>query len=388
MIKFELSSKKPVNGKKYFKAILHEIYPDDSVVNETGTLYNDNGITYLEKYTRMQLDSIQNMSITVEFTNDQRTEIYGHGLTDIEDGMPVFRNATMIGNFTNGYIDTVNIDGEDKRVCIGEGYLDYQRYKDFIDILEERLSEGEQPKGSVEFSHKEGKESIGYLYGWKEKGRIPVDYDYTGYAILEIRPSDEVATIVEINENKKNKEDYSMDEKQMEQLIANVKSAVAETNSKNSEYEAQINELNSTLETKEAEIAELNAKNVDVEENVGAKDKEIAELNAMVEKITSELNECKKENAVNELNSALVNFTDDEKKVAEVEINSFKEDFNSTSVDVIVTKINAAIGAKTKESQIAEINSAKEQIKTEDIFGFVDEADTNAEIVDLNGMFE
>lgn len=386
MTKFELSSKKPKNGKKYFKAILHEIYPDECVVNETGTQYNDNGITYLEKYTQMHLDSIPNMSITVEFINDERTEIYGHGLTDIEDDMPIFRNATMIGNFTNGYIETVTIDGEEKRVCSAEGYLDYQRYKDFIDILEERLLAGEQPQGSVEFSHKEGKNEIGYLYGWKEKGRIPVDYDYTGYAILDIKPSDKVATVVEINENQ-NKEDNLMDEKQMEQLLTNVKTAIAETNSKNSEYEAKIAELNSAIETKDTEIAELNAKCKEAEDNATAKEKEINELNETVEKVKEELNACKKENAINELNSKLTDFTDEEKKVAEVEINSFNEDFNSVSIDTIVTKINAAIGVKAKEAQIAEINSAKEQPKVDDIFGFVDDVDAKDTVLDLDGIF-
>lgn len=388
MVKFELSSKKPKNGKKYFKAILHEIYPDDCVVNETGTQYNENGITYLEKYTRANLDSIKDMSITCEFTNNERTEILGHGMTGIEDGIPIFENATMIGNFTNGYIDTIEVDNEQKRVCVGEGYFDYMRYKSFIDILESRLEHGEQIEGSVEFTHPENKKDITYLYGWKEKGRIPTEYDYTGYALLSIRPSDKVATLIEINNKETIKEEKIMDEKQMEQLVLNVKSAIAESNSKNFEYETKIAELNATIEEKNVKIKEMEEKQKDVEVNAVEKDKLIAELNEMVEKLNVELNECKKENAVNELNSKLEKFTEEEIKVAEVEINSFKNDFNSISIESIITKINAAIGEKAKETQIAEINAAKNHQKVDDIFGFVDTVDYKETVVDVENVFE
>ncbi|WP_024348447.1 hypothetical protein [Lacrimispora indolis] len=388
MAKFELSSKKPKNGKKYFRAILHEIYPDDCIINEAGTLFNENGITYLEKYTQANLDSIKDMSITCEFINTERTEILGHGMTGIEDGIPIFENATMIGNFTNGYIDTVEIDHEQKKVCVGEGYFDYMRYKSFIDILESRLEHGEQVEGSVEFTHPESKKDITYLYGWKERGRIPIDYDYTGYALLAIRPSDKVATLVEINNKENIKEDIVMDEKQMEQLVTSVKSAIAETNSKNSEYETKIAELNTAVEEKNAKIEEMDGKQKEAEANSVEKDKVISELNETIEKLSVELNECKKDNAINELNSKLEKFTDDELKVAEAEINSFKEDFNSVSVESIVTKINAAIGEKTKETQIAEINAAKNQSKADDIFGFVDTVDYKEAVVDLNNIFE
>ena len=388
MAKFELSSKKPKNGKKYFRAILHEIYPDDCVVNEAGTQFNDNGITYLERYTQANLDSIKDMSITCEFINSERTEILGHGMTGIEDGIPIFENATMIGNFTNGYIDTLEVDHEQKRVCVGEGYFDYMRYKSFIDILESRLEYGEQVEGSVEFTHPEDKKDITYLYGWKEKGRIPIDYDYTGYALLAIRPSDKVATLVEINNKENIKEENIMDEKQVEQLVSSVKSAIAETNSKNSEYETKIAELNAAVEERNAKIEEMDGKQKEAETNASEKDKSIAELNETVEKLSAELNECKKDNAINELNSKLEKFTEEEKKVAEVEINSFNADFNSVSVDSIVTKINAAIGEKTKETQIAEINAAKNQPKADDIFGFVDTVDSKETVVDLDNIFE
>lgn len=87
---FELSSKTYKNGRRKFKAILYRLQPSDCVVNETGTKYNLNGITFLREYCEPQLDSIKDMSVTVSFVDNERTVISGHGLTDIEDGFPTF----------------------------------------------------------------------------------------------------------------------------------------------------------------------------------------------------------------------------------------------------------------------------------------------------------
>ena len=58
----ELSSKESKDEKRKIRVILHEIYKDKSQ-------YNKNGITWLEKYCKKNLDSIKGTSITCEFIN-------------------------------------------------------------------------------------------------------------------------------------------------------------------------------------------------------------------------------------------------------------------------------------------------------------------------------
>ena len=47
---FELSEEKYSNGRRPFTAILYELQPPECVVNDVGTKYNKNGITFLEEY--------------------------------------------------------------------------------------------------------------------------------------------------------------------------------------------------------------------------------------------------------------------------------------------------------------------------------------------------
>ena len=58
---FELSNKKSKNGKRWFKAILHRIYPDSCVddVNQVGTESNLNGITWIREYCEKALPTIK-----------------------------------------------------------------------------------------------------------------------------------------------------------------------------------------------------------------------------------------------------------------------------------------------------------------------------------------
>ena len=71
---------------------------------------NKNGITFLEEYASKQLDSIKDMSVTVSFIDEDRTMISDHGDTGVEDGLPIFDNATTVGHFTKGYIDSIEIN--------------------------------------------------------------------------------------------------------------------------------------------------------------------------------------------------------------------------------------------------------------------------------------
>ena len=374
MATFELSNKKYKNGRRPFTAILYELQPPESVVDDVGTKFNKNGITFLEEYSSQQLESIKDMSVTVEFLDDERTMISGHGETGIEDGFPVFDNATTVGHFTEGYIDSVEINGETKRCVLGKGFLDEMRYKPFIETLETEINNGNTVDGSIEIYRSEGNENIVYKKGWIPQGRIPTEFIHSGWAMV-LNPADVNSTLLELNSKNKNKEETEMDEKTMRDVIVN---AINETNSKNDELNATIAELNSTIESKDAQIVELNATVEQVQKALDDLKKEHETYLAERDALEKELGELKAKQRIGELNSAIENFSEDEKKYAESEINSFNEDPMKGDVQAIVDKIFAGIGQASKkaedEARVAEQNSAKENEKI-DIFSEVNSAE-------------
>lgn len=378
---FEISNNKPKNGKRKFKAILYKIHPDSCVVNNTGTEFNLNGITWIEEYCQSNIESIKDMSVTVEFLDDDRVDILGHGDTGIEDGIPIYNNATVVGHFTNGYITDMTIDGEPCRVCVGEGYFDYMRYKPFVDDIETKLNNGQSIFGSIEVMGKpENDNKLVYLDGWKPEGRILKSFDHSGWAILSIKPADDKSTLVEINQNQVKEEKINMDEKELKAII---ESTIKETNSKNDELSNTITELNSTIVEKDNTIAELNASVEQLQTALDDLKKDMETYWAERNVIEEELAKAKVAQRLGELNSAIEGYTEDEQKYAEVEINAFKEDALKGDIDVIVSKICVGIVAKQKElEKIAEQNSVNEDNEVEDIFSEVnsiDDANTDEE---------
>ena len=382
MALFELSNKKYKNGRRPFTAILYELQPPDSVVNDVGTKFNKNGITFLEEYASKQLDSIKDMSVTVSFIDEERTMISDHGDTGIEDGLPVFENATTVGHFTKGYIDNVEINGETKRCVLGKGFIDEMRYKPLVETLEAEINNGNSVDGSIEIYRSEGNENIVYKKGWIPRGRIPVEYIHSGWALV-INPADVNSSLIELNSKEQKKEEIVMNEKEMRDLIV---STITETNSKNDELTKTINELNSTIADKDTQIADLNAK---VEANATAdadKNAKIEELNGKIAELEAKLDECKKAEQNSALDKALEVFTETEQKYAESEINAFRENPIAGNVDVVVNAINAGIGKAVKaaeaDAKVAEQNSAKEDADL-DIFSEVnsvedtDDSDVN-----------
>ena len=391
---FELSSKKHKNGRRPFKASLYELQPPECVVDDVGTKYNKNGITFLEEYASQALDSIKDMSVRVEFIDDERTVILAHGDTGVsDDGLPLFNNATTIGHFTNGYIADITLNGETKRCVCGDGYLDEMAYQPFIQSLEAQLSNGNSVDGSIEIYRTDNNDAIVYKKGWLEKGRIPTEYIHSGWDMV-INPADTSSTLLELNNSKTNKEDKTLDEKELKELI---QSTISETNSKNEELLAKITELNSTINEKDSVIAE--------------KDEKIVELNATVEQVQKALDDLKKEHEtywaerdalekelgvlkakarIGELNAAIEGFSDEEKKYAESEINSFNEKPLEGNIDAIVDKIYAGIGQASKkadaEAKVAEQNSAKENKDNEviDIFSEMCSEAQDADEEDVN----
>ena len=375
---FEISSESKIVGRRPIKVILHEIFPDD-------TQWQENGISWNEEYVKLNLHSVVGMSLTVEFLTEDRSVPYGHGMTEIrlEDNLPLFEDATMVGHFDKAYIDDVEIDGEVKRVLIAEGTLDEMRYPKFVAWLREHMAE-RTVKGSVEIVGKaEHDGHIVYSGGWKEQGRVPQFYDYSGYAILSVKPADEAAIVMELNNKKSDKEDSDMDEKMKNDLMAVISGAMSETNSKWDQYWAQVNakeaeitQLQADIKAKEAEIAQLradfekeNAARILAEEGLTeannakeAAEASLSEANAKIARLEGEA-------AKAELNAALAPYSEEQRAVAKEEIEAFNANPGSVEINAIVGKICTEMVRVSREKQVAETN-AKDVI---DVFAMTDD---------------
>ena len=393
MATFELSSKKYKNGRRPFTAILYELQPPESVVDDVGTKFNKNGITFLEEYASKQLDSIKDMSVTVSFIDEDRTMISDHGDTGVEDGLPTFNNATTVGHFTKGYIDSVEINGEIKRCVLGKGFIDEMRYKSFVETLETEINNGNSVEGSIEIYRSEGNENIIYKKGWMPQGRIPTEYIHSGWAMV-LNPADVNSTLLELNSKNQNKEEIAMNEKEMRELIASV---ITETNSRNDELNATIAELNSTITERDNTIVELNASVEQLQATIDKLEADHKTYGEEKEILEKELAKAKVAEKLAELDSTLGEFNEEEKKCAEEDIDKLKDYINacknkdelnnvSSEINSIKSKICMNIVETQKkavaDAKIAEQNSAN---NTElDIFSEVnsteDDADNNINI--------
>ena len=376
---FELSSQKRKDGKRHFTAVLYKLQPPECIVDKVGTdgHWNKNGITFIEKYAEKNLDSIKDMSLTCDFMDNEHTEISGHGETGefTKDGLPTFE-ANIVGHFQKGYIGDYEEDGQIQRVVYGVGVIDEMRNANFVQKLEENISNGVYPSGSIEILRPTDSDSIEYLNGKFEEGRVPVRYLHSGYSLV-LNPSDITAKMIELNSNQTNKtnerEEEKMDEKMISQFVDSIKNTIVETNAKNAEFEAKIAELNAKISEQDKTVEETNSKVISETERADKAEALVAELNKKIEGLEAELAACMKDKKKGECNSALAKFTDDEKNYAKDEIEAFEADPMSVEINSIVEKIYAGIGMKAIEDakvakQISETNSQKD---TMDIYGEV-----------------
>lgn len=394
---FSESKKKGQNGRRKFKAILYQIFPDSCVdeENEVGTQYNKNGITWLREYCEKALPSIKGMSLKCEFLDEERTELCGHGMTDIEDGIAIFENAVVIGTFSEGYIDEVELpNGETITACIGVGEIDSSCYNNLCKKLDEDIANGIYPSGSVEIMRTEDNDGIVYKYGYKDYGRIPTEFIHSGYAILGVTPSDQNAKLVELNETQKEDIDTMNDAEikaLVEQTVTSMMNHTAEINQCKDDCEKQIAELNATLETVTAEKNEAIANSEKIQAALDECRKELEEtykkLDGLYEEMDAlrdELGKAKAKERVGELNAAIATFTDAEKEYAKTEIEAFNADPIASEINSVVNKIWEGIGKKAKEDAIvAEQNAANQRTSVEDIFSAVETkpaADTDTNI--------
>ena len=358
------------------------MYPDSCVSNNIGSEYNANGCCWIEQYCQANIDSIQGMSLTAEFLDDAETELCGHGNTDIIDGLPIFDNATIIGNFERGYITDMEINGVTKRVCVGEGTIDQMRHNNFVQELEKRLAAGDRPDCSVEIVRQPNQEAITYLNGKYETGRVPVLFEYSGLAVLGIVPSDKASVFLELNEKIEPQEEQNMDE--IKAMLASFLEKLDEVNACQKtiqEQNAKIAEQNATVEQLQAALDSVNTERKALDEKYEMLWKES-------QMIREEMAKADLARRTGEMNAMLAQYAEDQVAVAKEDIDAFMADpLNATvEINAVENKILADIGRKAREAAkaaeqvAAEQNAANKNL--EDIFSGVDpvEGDTDTNI--------
>ncbi|MCY9038963.1 hypothetical protein MOE77_18885 [Bacillus inaquosorum] len=376
----EINNQRKVSGRTFVKWVVLEIH-------ENNTQYNKNGITWIEKHVNANLNSIKDMPLCVEFIDCENSEPFGHGMTEIKDGTPLFENSTVVGVTTNGYIDTIEVNGQQKRVLIGEGFIYNQRYPKFVQWLKSKMFDGEFPETSVEISAVEGSSSIEYDGGYKEKGRIPMRFDFTGDAILGIDPADDAAVLLELNNN--HKEEQSMAKTQDEALVE----LNNKLNIENKALETKVAELNEALKKKDEELNAAVKAAKDEKAKVEEKEKEIKKAKEEKEKADAELNSLKefKQNAENEklkseLNQDLNKYTEKEKSVAKEKIELFSKSPSLELKTQILSEINSSIAqsfiAQRQKNQSTETNSTNDK----DIFSEINDAGQESS-VSINDLY-
>lgn len=373
----EISKQTSKGGRVPIKIALLKIHEDEKETNK-------NGLHWKEEYVLNAIDSVKLMPICASFCDETKSTPLDHGLTGEEidsDGVrePLFENSETVGCFESANIEDVNINGNDIRALVANGFLYNQRYPNFVKWVRQNKALG-NVDSSIEIMGLETNDNkIVYEESEpKDEFRTPKEFVFSGTSILSVSPADDNAIVLEVAQKQENKEDKTLDEKELKELI---QSTISETNSKNEELLAKITELNSTISEKDSVIAE--------------KEEKIVELNTTVEQVQKALDDLKKEHEtywaerdalekelgalkakarIGELNAAIEGFSDEEKKYAESEINSFNEKPLEGNIDAIVDKIYAGIGQASKkadaEAKVAEQNSAKENKDNEviDIF--------------------
>lgn len=356
---FEISQVVAPDGRRRVKFVLHEIYPDESHCNI-------NGITYLEEYSRNNANSIIGMPLCATFLDDEKEVPYDHGLTGSLGNMPVFEDSVQVGTADSWEITDVEIDGETHRVMVACGYINQQRYPKLIEWLERRQTEGLTTYGSVEFVGTPANGQIIYKDGKtiEDEYRVPVEYVYSGYCILTVKPSDPSAIMLELNQAKQNKEENKeMDE--IKKMLEALLERLDETNA-----------CKSRIEQNEADLAKGRAT---IEELTAARDavlrerdeawKKIEVMHEEIEMLQEAIAKAEVERKLGEYNAAMSTYSDEEKKVVADEMAKFEADPTGCGIEVsqITEKIEAAAYRKMKEQSKVETNAAV-RVSFDDVF--------------------
>ncbi len=376
----EISKRANKGGRVPIKIALLKIHDDPLETNK-------NGIHWDFKYVKSNMDSAKMMPICCEFTDETKSIPLGHGLTGSsydENGFetPEFLNSETVGVIESVDIATVMIENTETKVLLGNGYLYSQRYPQLVKWIRQNFALA-SVYTSVEIMGLESNNNkITYLENKPtEKFRTPVDFVFSGTAILSVQPSDPNAIVVEVAQ-KNMKEENKLTE---QEIMEAVRKAVAETNSAKENVVAKISALNAQLAEKDNIITEFNAAVTDLKKALEDGSTKLETYKAENELLEKELVKTKVKTKLGELDSVLGEFNETECEIAKEDIANLKASINAcdkkdeldsftSEINSIKSKICMSIVEKQKkiaaEAKVTEQNAAK-QYDTADIFSEV-----------------
>jgi len=261
-------------------------------------------------------------------------------------------------------------NGNTFTACIGEGEIDALCYHNFVEKLDRDIKEGIFPNGSVEILHTNENDAIVYKYGYKEQGRIPMDFIYSGYALLGITPADDSAKLIELNEHKE--ELVVMNEDQVKAVVEQTIKMLSEQNSEmeqcRQECADKIAEANAAVEAVTNEKNEIEASASEIQAALDQLKAEYQELNEKYETLWEEkrlleksLTEAKVKERLASLDTALSEYSSEQQEYAKEQIEAFKENPLESEINSVTDAILIGIGKNAKaeaEAKAAEQNSA------------------------------
>lgn len=370
----EVSEQTSKGGRRRIRMILLTIHKEHDAVN-------DNGLHWDEKYITERMDSVEGMGIYASFLDADKRVPFDHGMTEIREieGLQdcLFENSIQVGNMESCSIEDMEIDGVMQRVLVANGYLSYQRYPHFVEWLKENMIMGNPVKCSIEITGlPENDNKIVYEPNGSQERRVPVEFSFSGVAILSVKEADSNAYVLEVAQkssgNNINKEENELDAKEMRAII---EEAIKATLDQNSVLSTQVSELNESITTKDETIAKLQGDIEALQTQLAEATNKLNESNAALEPLQNEINEMNKAKAINEMEIIIRKYTEDEQKFAEDLINEFNADPLAGDIEAIEQKILAGIGnAAVADRQVAEQNAKKQEEPEEkiDIFAGMD----------------
>lgn len=197
--------------KQQFELILNDVKHDASDPTKTyasfiimDTSKSLNNVTVSEEVLLEAAPSILGMPIVTKFLKDE-ADFGDHEefLDEDVDGKKFIKRDTIaIGSFTSeGYMTDIEVNGESKRVFMGDGVLWRSRYPDAIQLLVDLFNEGKSIPMSCEYLYA----NYSFIDG-VEVHHSPIYFE--GHCLLgqTVAPAYESATVLSLNQLKEFKQ--------------------------------------------------------------------------------------------------------------------------------------------------------------------------------------
>lgn len=405
----EVSKKISKGGRVPIKIVLHKIHK-----NPTET--NKNGIHWKREYVEKAMPSAEGIPICAEFIDQDEKDVpLGHGLTGTmvnKDGHeePVFLNSDTVGVIDSVSIEEVENENDDSNLfLVGTGYLFIQRYPKFVQWVRDNYAVNGVETSIEIIGFPENDNKIIYEEDEPTQDmRTPMQYVYSGCAVLSVEAADEDAIVLEISQKQNRKKEEQFMEFNMDEVKSVISKTITELSSKEEAHASEIQKLNN-------QISELNSQIEAKDSVIAEKDATISELNASVADMKKLLDEMKEDQEtywaerqileqeiakakiaekLAELDDAMGEFNEVEKEVAKDDIAELQKKIEeckkkeelcevTSEINSIKSKICMAIVEKQKadkkeKAKISEQNSHEEKVNIEDIFAEMC-SETNAE---------